>query len=233
MTPTALVLEEDDRSRPRLLDLLGSVHGLRVVDAARAADLPEAVDELEPDLLILGVTLPASIERAMASCVRHGTKVVVTTAGGHYAVAGRAVGAANLAQAVAEALAGPDEIAADPEGGGSRRPRRSDDVDRLFLRDRDTIWPVRASDIVRCEADGDYVKVQTTEESFLGRFRLQDLEERLVGAFMRVHRSHLVNLDHVVRFEPHDDARLAAVLSDGARIVASRARSRELRRIAH
>jgi DNA-binding LytR/AlgR family response regulator len=47
-----------------------------------------------------------------------------------------------------------------------------------------------------------------------------------------VHRSHLVNLDRVVRFEPHDATRLAVVLSDSARVIASRARSQELRRLA-
>jgi hypothetical protein len=42
----------------------------------------------------------------------------------------------------------------------------------------------------------------------------------------------VVNLDRVVRFEPYDATRLCVVLSDGARVTASRARSQELRRLA-
>jgi len=61
---------------------------------------------------------------------------------------------------------------------------------------------------VRIEAEGDYVMVHTRERSYLVRLRLQDLETRLGERFLRVHRSHLVNLDHVKLFEHNDDVRL-------------------------
>jgi DNA-binding LytR/AlgR family response regulator len=39
---------------------------------------------------------------------------------------------------------------------------------------------------------------------------------------VRIHRSHVVNLDYVVAIEPHEGSRVAAVLKSGACIVASR-----------
>jgi len=47
-----------------------------------------------------------------------------------------------------------------------------------------------------------------------------------------VHRSHIVNLDAVEHMRPYDDRRLAITLKDGAVVVASRAASEELRKLA-
>ncbi len=86
--------------------------------------------------------------------------------------------------------------------------------------------------ITRCEADGDYVVVHVGERQHLVRMRLQELESGLGPHFLRAHRSHLVNLDHVRIFEPSEDGRMVVVMDDGTRIMASRSRSRELRRLA-
>ena len=53
--------------------------------------------------------------------------------------------------------------------------------------------------------------------------RLQDLETRLdPRRFVRIHRSHVINLDYLVSIEPREGSRLTAVLKSGARVVASR-----------
>ena len=53
-----------------------------------------------------------------------------------------------------------------------------------------------------------------------------ELDDRI---FLRVHRSHVVNLAHVSRVVPHDERRLAAEFADGSRVVCSRAGSASLR----
>ncbi|MDQ6893862.1 MAG: LytTR family transcriptional regulator [Acidobacteriota bacterium] len=53
--------------------------------------------------------------------------------------------------------------------------------------------------------------------------RLQDLESRLdPSRFVRIHRSHVINLDFLVAIEPREGSRLTAVMKSGARIMASR-----------
>jgi len=62
---------------------------------------------------------------------------------------------------------------------------------------------------------------------------LGDLERRLdPEKFLRVHRSHVVNLDHVSALVPYDATRLQVEMRDGTKIMASRTRSRELRHLA-
>lgn len=50
--------------------------------------------------------------------------------------------------------------------------------------------------------------------------------------FLRVHRSHIVNLDHVDELSEHDDRRLELRMRDGASVVASRSGSKELQDLA-
>jgi two-component system LytT family response regulator len=105
---------------------------------------------------------------------------------------------------------------------------------RLFVRDvRGTIVPVPLAQVARLEAQDDYVCVVTAERRYLIAARIGDLEEDLrAHAFVRVHRSHLVNLDYVERLVPYDGKRLEVRLRDGTRILASRNASTMIRRCA-
>ena len=72
--------------------------------------------------------------------------------------------------------------------------------------------------------------LSTETKQHLVSIRLSDLEQRLRGAsFLRIHRSHLVNLEFVMSIEPYDAARVLVVMKSGARIVASRTGSKRLR----
>ena len=62
---------------------------------------------------------------------------------------------------------------------------------------------------------------------------MNEFEARLDPArFLRIHRSHIVNLDHVAALVPFDATRLQIEMQDGTKLIASRTRSRELRGLA-
>ncbi len=83
------------------------------------------------------------------------------------------------------------------------------------------------------EADGDHVRVHTVEDVHRVRGRLSDFERRLAasGAFVRIHRSHLVNLEHLREVQPFQHGDYVAVMSDGAELRIPRTRRRALSRI--
>lgn len=79
----------------------------------------------------------------------------------------------------------------------------------------------------------DYVTICTSAKEYLVSIRLSDLEAHLAKAnFLRVHRSHLINLEYVSSIEPYDAARVEVIMKSGVRIVASRAGSQRLRDLA-
>src|SRR5262245_15047403 len=73
-------------------------------------------------------------------------------------------------------------------------------LERIFVRDRNTVVPLAIGAIERLEAQDDYVMIKAQARRYLVGLRIADLEARLPNPpFLRVHRSHIVNLDHVER----------------------------------
>ncbi len=85
---------------------------------------------------------------------------------------------------------------------------------------------------MRLEAQDDYVAVHVGGASHLVHLPLSEFERRLdPERFLRIHRSHLVNLDHVANLTRYDATRLLVVMNDGTQLVASQSYSLMLRRL--
>ncbi len=70
--------------------------------------------------------------------------------------------------------------------------------DYLILKDRAAHTIVRFADIYAVQSNKDYVTVRTVEKAYLVWKTMSFMESNLVGDnFIRVHKSHLVNLDFV------------------------------------
>ena len=92
--------------------------------------------------------------------------------------------------------------------------------------------PIPVANLERVQGADDYVTIYTATKEYLVSLRLSDLEGHLRGAnFLRIHRSHLINLEYVMSIEPYDAARVQVVMKGGARIVASRTGSKRLREL--
>ncbi len=86
--------------------------------------------------------------------------------------------------------------------------------------------------IRRIQAAGDYAEVYCPAGRFLLQVSLGELFARLdPERFRQVHRSHIVNLDHVQQMKPYDERRLLITVEGSGEILASRRASEELRRL--
>ena len=101
------------------------------------------------------------------------------------------------------------------------------------MRDGNRIVPVALASIERVQGADDYATIVTTTKEYLVGVRLSDLESHLAGEnFLRIHRSHLINLEHVTSIQKAEMGRLEVVMKSGARITASRSGSKRLRDLA-
>lgn len=57
--------------------------------------------------------------------------------------------------------------------------------------------PLKLSDVQMIESLGDYVNVHTVEKTFTTKEKISAFEERLPNSFIRIHRSFLINRNHV------------------------------------
>jgi two-component system LytT family response regulator len=103
---------------------------------------------------------------------------------------------------------------------------------RLFVRSGGSIIPVAVASVEWFEARGDYVAAHVGPARHLLHLSLNRLEARLPAErFVRIHRTHIVNLDHVAAFQSVGKGRLVARLTDGRQLAVSRDRARALRHL--
>jgi len=103
-------------------------------------------------------------------------------------------------------------------------------TDRYAVRKGRSQHLVRAADIRWIEAQGYYAALHTDDGIFLLRRSLTRLEEELDPKnFVRVHRSTIVNVDHVNGLTTNDSGSCLVMLADGTHRGVSRNGRRKLR----
>ncbi len=104
--------------------------------------------------------------------------------------------------------------------------------DRVVLKTGSDIHFVRAADIIWVESQADFIKVHTTGPAQLVRETLQSLEERLDPTkFLRIHRSSLVNLEHVRKVTPALYGDYTVLMSDDTKLRLSRKNRGKLKQL--
>jgi two-component system LytT family response regulator len=105
-------------------------------------------------------------------------------------------------------------------------------LERIWVRHGGKIVPVQVREVERLEAEGDYVALITRGRRFLVHVPMAELAARLDSQrFIRVHRSHIVNLDFVESLIPEGNAQFSIRLRDGTALIASRSASKTLRKL--
>lgn len=248
MKTRAVVVEDEPIAREQLRDLLSDVDWIECIgDAADGRSAVALIDEVKPDLVFLDIEMPELNGLDVLRTIQHDPAVVFTTAYDRFAVTAfeleaidyllKPFGRDRLVAALERVRRAIREPGDEPP---VRRAREAMDqlqgsgpLARIFVRDRGRIVPIAVGDIERLEADDDYVAVHTRGRRFLVYLGMNEFEARLdPQRFLRIHRSHIVNLDHVAALEPFDATRLQVQMRDGTKLIASRTRSRELRGLA-
>jgi two-component system LytT family response regulator len=104
----------------------------------------------------------------------------------------------------------------------------------INLRDQGQIFRVDVDPIERIDAAGDYMCIQTGDNTLILRETMKDLEKRLdPRRFQRVHRSTIVNLDLVKQVKPHTNGECFLVLDSGAQVKVSRSYRDVVARFVH
>jgi two-component system LytT family response regulator len=216
----------------RTLPWVGSV--IEAVDGRAAEVLGNA---LRPGIAILDIKMPGLDGLEVARRLRHRPRIVFATAYDEHAVTAFEIGAVDyvLKPFTRARLVAAVERARTTVGSPGE-PRASEllrdgPLARVFVRDGARIRAVAVGDIERIDGCDDYAAVVVGGRTFLVHVTLRQLEERLdPRRFVRAHRSHLVNLEHVVGCEPRGDGRrLVVVLRSGARVPCSRDGSARIR----
>ena len=124
-----------------------------------------------------------------------------------------------------------------PRSWPTRRPTRhaANRFEKMInIKDQGQIFRVDVDTIERIDAAGDYMCIQTGDNTLILRETMKDLEKRLdPRRFQRVHRSTIVNLDLVRQVKPHTNGECFLVLDSGAQVKVSRSYRDVVARFVH
>ena len=109
--------------------------------------------------------------------------------------------------------------------GRLRREPLRDDAASLVVRRRGSVEVVRLEHVLCASGADDYVELHLRDgRRALHDATLDDLEEQLTAGFVRTHRSHLINVRHVVRMHDGDAEGRTVELVGGLTVPVSRRR---------
>jgi two-component system LytT family response regulator len=246
MSITAVIVDDEAPARKRLRDLLAKESDMDVV--CECPDGPSAVDailEHEPDVLFLDVQMPEmdGFEVLRLVGLDRVPVVVFVTAYDRHAVEAFEARALDYllkpftGNRFGETL---DRVRSSLSAGHDRDGLRSEledlvasgsaKIHRIPVRSGSRIHFVPVEDIDWIEGAGNYVLLHTSGQQHRIRNTLKGLAEKLgPQRFVRIHQSHVVNLDRVKELQPWSHGEFVVVMRDGTELTSSRTYSGALR----
>lgn len=247
----ALVVDDEPAARRGLRLLLSQHDDFETVGECGAAEeVAPAIERFAPDVVFLDVRMPGGtgIDALRTAPGNARPLVVLVTAFEEHALEAfdveavdyllkpfsdeafeRAVGrvrrhlerirAREATRRIAEVL-GQEEI------GGAHEPQ-----EHFVIRYGERIRLVAPDSINWVGAEGDYVRIHTSEDEHLLRETMSNMQKRLAEhSFIRIHRSTLVHTEFIQEVRARGRGRYAAVLQDGTRRNISRRGQERLNR---
>ncbi|WFP16978.1 LytR/AlgR family response regulator transcription factor [Citricoccus muralis] len=200
--PAVAILEWMLRDEP----CAGTVH-----TAASATAALRVLADHPVDVVLLDIHMPGPSGLELARQLRSGAsdppQIIFVTADAQPAVEAFELEARDylLKPVRAERLhAALLKVAADRYGGangaGSEVDGTGEEDTRVAVLQGDSTLLIHIAEIRWAQAQGDYARLHTETGSYLLRITLNELEHQWAEqGFMRIHRSHAVNLNHVRR----------------------------------
>lgn len=248
---SVLVVDDEPLARRRLVRLLGAMDWVGRVD--EAGDVDEACHRAEaqaPDILLLDIQMPGGSGFDVLERLSHAPPAVIfVTAFDHHALRafeanavdyvtkpiepGRFHLAMERARAVAAARMHGDRVAELQETVAALKraltvqEKREDD---FWVKWQGEHLRIAAEQVIRFQADRDYVRIHVRGADYLYQESLASLERRLDPAdFTRIHRATIVRRGAIVSIRPASFSALVAVLCDGSEVRVGRTYAAALR----
>jgi two-component system, LytTR family, response regulator len=244
MKGSVLIADDEPLARRTLREHLRDLGWTGPIQEARDGKTAIALANNErPELMFLDIVMPGATGLEVLEQLDYEPKVIFTTAHDQYAVTAFELGALDyvlkpfgrerLERVVRRAQLALNASAAPLLSRAQESLAGAHTLSRIFVRDSNRIVPISLANLERAQGADDYVTICTPTKEYLVGIRLSDLESHLAeGNFLRIHRSHLINLEYITSIEPYDAARVEVVMKSGVRIVASRTGSKRLRELA-
>jgi two-component system, LytTR family, response regulator len=236
MNIRALIIEDEPLALQTLADFAKEFAWLEIIGTASdGLTAVRLIDELKPQLIFLDVQIPEITGLEVLRRIKYQPFIVFTTAFDDYALTAFEFEAIDYLQKPF----GLERFRQTVERVERRIKTVSTQIitpnneplNRIFVRDKRGLIPLAVEEIVWLKADDDYTIIYTKDSKYLVGTNLKDFAAKFnADKFLRIHRSAVVNLDHIERIE-EDNRRLILYMKNGNEVQASRAGSQILKKL--
>lgn len=175
-----------------------------------------AIDQLEVDVLFLDIQMPKITGLSMLKMLKKPPLTVITTAHREYALDGyelevvdyllKPIGLSRFLQTINRLK----RMLQVPDSGVPIEPALSpvpSSSEYIFIKTERSFQRIDFQSILHIEAIKNHIRVVTTEGNFISLQSLSEFEAQLpIEEFLRIHRSYIININQVARFDKHSIA---------------------------
>jgi two-component system LytT family response regulator len=241
----AIVVDDERSGREILASILRESFGQRISVAALCKNVAEGLDALyahAPDVIFLDIEMPneSGFELIEKANPLHAS-IVFVTAYNHHAVRAFRVNALDYLlkpvqrDELSHVIDRLEKLRSEGEKFTQQQLLQkimtfsSQANPKVGLPSVNGLIFIEVRDMIRCEADDNYTVIFTSNQRHVISRTLKDVEESLKEHnFLRVHKSHLVNLEKVSKYLKQDGGTL--ILQDNSQVPVGRHAKEELER---
>lgn len=231
-----IIVDDEEPARILLREYLSTHEEVEIIaECANGFDAVKAITESSPDLVILDIQMPKLNGFEVLELVDRQPAIIFATAYNQYAVKAFEIHAVDYLlkpfskERLEEALEHvkghlKHKKSVPVQALESAAGMKTSPIQRILVKDGSKVHVIPVNRIDYIEAQDDYVAIKSDGKTYLKHERMAGLEKDLdTKAFIRVHRSYILNIERIARIELYAKDSRVAILKDGTKLLISRA----------
>jgi len=234
MSIRCIIVDDEKLARDLLSEYLMDYDQIEIVATCKnGSDAIKQIEKNKPDLLFLDVHMPGLNGFDVLENISYQPKVIFTTAYDQYAVRAfdknavdyllKPIDENRFAVALDRVLSGNSTVDLDILLREISAQNTSKYPDAIFVQKSDKYLRINMNDILYLEASGDYTIIIANNEQYVSSNGISKLEKKLdPNKFIRIHRSTIINQNHLGEIEKHFNGGMVAKMQNGKSFPISR-----------
>jgi len=234
MSIRCIIVDDEKLARDLLSEYLMDYDQIEIVATCKnGSDAIKQIEKTKPDLLFLDVHMPGLNGFDVLENISYQPKVIFTTAYDQYAVRAfdknavdyllKPIDENRFAVALDRVLSGNSTVDLDILLREISAQNISKYPDAIFVQKSDKYLRINVNDILYLEASGDYTIIIANNEQYVSSKGISKLEKKLdPNKFIRIHRSTIINQNHLGEIEKHFNGGMVAKMQNGKSFPISR-----------
>ncbi len=230
-----VIVDDEEPARTLLKHYLANIEGVELVaECSNGFEAVKAITELKPAVVILDIQMPKLNGFEVLELIEEPPAIIFSTAYDEFALKAFEVHAVDylLKPYSKERLSEALERVHKNSGQKQREILRTvvdsvntskTPVERILIKEGTRVVIIPVDSIIYIEAQDDYAAIHCEGKVYLKQQRMAKLETILDRTkFVRIHRSYILNVEHLSRIELYTKDSRVAILRDGTKLPISR-----------